>query len=76
MYFINQEKKRFVNSVNQIVEKPITLEYAIEDVYLQFKILNKNSQKVAISDSDEFYLAVSTDFLPKRVCVYSNEYII
>ena len=76
MYFINQEKKKFVNSVNQIIEKPITLEYAIEDVYLQFKILNKNSQKVAIANSDEFYLAVSTDYLPKRVCVYSNEYTI
>lgn len=76
MYFINQDKKKFVNSVNQLTPNPITLEYAIEDVYLQFKILNKNSQKVAIANSDEFYLAVSTDYLPKRVCVYSNEYTI
>lgn len=76
MFYINQEKKKFVNSVNQIVYNPITLEYAIEDIYLTFKVRDKNSREITLNDTDVFYLAVSTDFLPKTPIVYSSNFTI
>ena len=76
MFYINQEKKKFVNSVNQLTPNPITLEYAIDDIYLAFKIKDKNSREVQLNNNDIFYLAVSTDFLPKTPIVYSSNYTI
>lgn len=76
MFYINQDKKKFVNSVNQIVANPISLEYAINDIYLSFKVKDKNSREITLNNTDIFYLAVSTDFLPKTPIVYSSNYTI
>lgn len=76
MFYINTYKKKFVNSVNMITGKKLSVDFAVTDQY-SFALLDREGKKQDIDPSNSFYIAGDINFnLSDDLCFYSTNYTV
>lgn len=76
MYYVNTNKKKLVNSVNMLLTKKISIDFATSDSY-SFMLYDKEGKKIALSSSDSYYIVGDTNLdISDTPVFFSNTYTI
>lgn len=76
MYYVNTNKKKLVNSVNMLLTKKISIDFATSDSYA-FMLFDKEGKKITLSSSDSYYIVGDANLdISDTPVFFSNTYTI